>query len=133
MNEDYANYKQNTQNRRESLELEFRKMYAGANRPLPKALDTFLDVAMEDLKEIPFHQIPETFQKARMENTNITCPSNGKILSIFRENHSNSRKNHIQTVKDMMQRRLDNPTLFPDSMLEEAQKILDGTIPERCL
>jgi len=74
--------------KRDLLEMEYRMMFAAAGRAFPKDPDLFLNVAMEDLGDIPIGQIRQTFKKARQNNENVSPPSNGKLLKTWREMQS---------------------------------------------
>ena len=108
-------------------------MFAAANRPMPRELDTFLDTALEDLAEIPTRAIIGVFLKARQENENVSPPSNGKILAAFRIKKTESAKTWVRTIKETMQRRLDHPEHFTPEQLEDARDVINGKYPEHTL
>lgn len=115
--------------RKRIIEAELRQLYIAFNKTFPHNYE-FLDIALEDLAEIPTYALKSSIRRARKTCETATPPNNAKILKAFASGQGGSKSSWIRCVKEAMQRRIDYPEGETPERLQEARDIINGVIPE---
>lgn len=98
---DYAKSLQNIQDRKEALRKEIILLYQSNRKEIPASdiLAVEVEIAMEDLAEIPTESLHGAFQAAKAEAGSFLA-SNGLIVKVYRGKEENAHQAALKAIRD---------------------------------
>lgn len=104
------------------VQTELKRYYIMANEPKPKQFDEIVKTWAEYLVQIPVVDLSRCFKAAAINNKKFKIPSVGQVMEEFNQGQKASGESRFSlTVKETMDRRLENPENFPTKMVEDAR------------